>query len=357
MSKRSANDAPFLGYLPPPPGSFDPLDRPPERPGVAAAIVASDLEDSDDGAPFEDEIAGPVHIKNEEGTPVKASGSLELPEPETDTPPETLKPIASAQTPIAPHVTPAENEAAADPRELARRVAEQARKKALGDGAKKAKAPVEPIVVAPEPPVKHEPAPRVEAPQKTEAKAAPAKRSLSDRAARPLSTADALREAAVREAAEAKARRRADRAAARAMLSADAETEEVEAPPPEPRKRRVSEAAAPAPAPVAASPLPVAETLARILPKAELIREVPVSNVMIFRALWTAHRARAVATQDLALLATSAVLLDAVDRVPAGYLMAAHARTAGRDVAVWFDVERGVLLGIAEPPEVYLAGL
>ena len=84
---------------------------------------------------------------------------------------------------------------------------------------------------------------------------------------------------------------------------------------------------------------------------------IPVSNSVVFRALWLAHRARAWATQDLALLATAAVLLDAVERVPEGYLTAAHVTIGGRDVAVWVDTARGVVLGIAEPPEVYLAGL
>jgi hypothetical protein len=51
------------------------------------------------------------------------------------------------------------------------------------------------------------------------------------------------------------------------------------------------------------------------------------------------------------------VLVDAVDRVPQGRLYAARVTLGGDVWAAWVDADRGVLLGMARPAEVYLAGL
>jgi hypothetical protein len=81
-----------------------------------------------------------------------------------------------------------------------------------------------------------------------------------------------------------------------------------------------------------------------------------VQSPDVFRALWRAHRTRAVHDGDLALVVTASVLLDAIARVPAGHLVAAKVTIGGEAYAAWVDVGRGALLGLARPAEVYLAG-
>jgi hypothetical protein len=88
-----------------------------------------------------------------------------------------------------------------------------------------------------------------------------------------------------------------------------------------------------------------------------VVRSVAVSNPAIFRALWTAHRARAAATGDVALMVAAAALLDAVDRVPAGCLSGVHLQYRGEDITAWVDTARGALLSATPQPELYLAGL
>ena len=51
------------------------------------------------------------------------------------------------------------------------------------------------------------------------------------------------------------------------------------------------------------------------------------------------------------------MLLEASDRLAPGWLAAARVSFAGQPWAVWVDLERRTLLGVARPPEVYLAGL
>jgi hypothetical protein len=97
--------------------------------------------------------------------------------------------------------------------------------------------------------------------------------------------------------------------------------------------------------------------IAAALPNARADRPVPVSNADVFRALWLAHRARALHEGDLALVATASVLVEAVDRVTPGRLFAARVAAGGETWAAWIDADRGVLLGLARPAEVYLAGL
>lgn len=321
MAKKQApSEREFLGYLPPPPGDGDPFE---ERPRAKLpTIVPSDA--GEDDTPFEDELSSPYGIAAE------------------PKPPDPLPP------------------AGPDPRELARRLAEEARAKARAADPRRTKEKPQP---EPEP----EPAP---APP-------PRRNRLAERAGgRLVSAEEALKRAAEREAAESKARKKSDRAAARAaataVLAEDDDDGEAEA---EPRRRRrpadslPPREATPRPPPARehrppaapdhepTPPIDVAAAITRIAPGAEVFEVVPLNNALVFRALWTAHRARAWATKDLGLLATAAVLLDAVDRVPAGHLVGVRANVGGRLVAAWVDTSRGVVLGLTEPPEVYLAGL
>lgn len=123
-------------------------------------------------------------------------------------------------------------------------------------------------------------------------------------------------------------------------------------------------AAPPAPEPAGATaarhvrPTPPAEpasVFAELLPGASVEAPILVTQREVFRALWRAHRARAAHEHDLVLVATASVVLDAAER--GASLAAARVTVAGVAWAAWVDLDRRVLLGVARPPEVYLAGL
>ena len=176
------------------------------------------------------------------------------------------------------------------------------------------------------------------APKKKKKKAAAPKKSLRDRAqkTKKLSAAEAL---AAAMAAEKTA----------------------------PLKKAAKEkTAAPAPQPVAAaaespaSDLPrraPAELIQALLPDAHVSEPVLVTNPAVFQALWKAHRARAIHDNDLNRVATASVLLDAIERLADQQMAAAKVTVSGEDWAVWVDLSAHVLLGAAQPADVFLAGL
>lgn len=123
---------------------------------------------------------------------------------------------------------------------------------------------------------------------------------------------------------------------------------------PAPAAPRSAPAPAPAPAPRATGRSAV-PAVSEALPGAEVETSAPVENVEVFRAVWRAHRSRAAHQRDLALVATASVLLDAIERVPRGALLACAVRFGAERVAAWVDADRGVLLAVASPPEVYLS--
>lgn len=188
------------------------------------------------------------------------------------------------------------------------------------------------------------------------------------------------------------ARRLAEEAKRRAADNAVAPAPAIDAPPPEKltamqalererERRRQQEAAAPAPAPAASAPtaLPprapavdatsasettspggtgaVTRIVQAALPNATVVFQAPITQVEVARALWRSHQARAQQEQDPQLVTTAAVVLDALDRVPAGHLVAARATINGKDWAFWLDTSREALLATAFPAEVYLAGI
>jgi colicin import membrane protein len=275
-----------------------------------------------------------------------------------------------------------------DPRELARRLAEEAKARNAAQAvvkedpvalAKRLAAEAKARVQATAPKAEPTPAPEPEP-------AAP-KRSLSDRAKRPVSAMEALRLAAERDAeataaaeaaeaakvaeaaalAEAAQRQEATRLAdAMRKLQAEAEAEAERRAQAE-RKAEADRQAATAPAGPAlpqAHPeevrlfgRPPQEVLQERLADVEVVGLTTVHDRAVFRALWRAHRARARAEGALELLVTADVLLDAAERVPAGALHALYIRSAGRPWAAWVDGDRQVVLGIAPTPDIYLAGL
>ncbi len=207
---------------------------------------------------------------------------------------------------------------AEDPRELARRLAEEAKKRLRTNGA--------------EPPAAPAPPP-------------PPERSLEERAGtgRTKSALEALESA--REAER-------KRAATPVSPMTPPTTSQRVGTPVSAQRLRAAETAA-RPSAYAQSPERI---LAEQLPGARAGSIGPIANVDVFRALWRAHRARALHEGDGQLVATASVLLDAIDRVPSGRLQEARVTLGTEMWAAWIDAERGVLLGMARPADVYLSG-
>lgn len=130
-------------------------------------------------------------------------------------------------------------------------------------------------------------------------------------------------------------------------------------------------AAEPAPAPQPAAPAPKAAAPAAAAPDtyeaaalltsrvagASVAELLAIAQPMVFTALWKAHRARATKEADLTVLATADVLIDANRRLPAGALKAARIELDGTAYAAFVDTSHGVILGILPQPDIWLAGL
>ncbi len=100
----------------------------------------------------------------------------------------------------------------------------------------------------------------------------------------------------------------------------------------------------------------VSRLVTGLVPEGSVLTQEPIHQVEVFRALWRAHLARGRQDQDLQLVALANALLDAVDRLPAGRIVAARVALSGAEWAVWVDLDRTVLIGAAQPADVYLAG-
>ena len=255
--------------------------------------------------------------------------------------------------------------AAEDPRELARRLASEAKAK------REARSNAEGLASTAPPPgrvvaeLPNSDAPASKKKKKCKAKpaglaaAAPppqastaAQSSLADRAAasRPMSAQEALAAALAAESSQ----------------SPTAEAKQAQAKKKKKKKKRKTEEASEAVAatqPAASAPQPLVAShdpggvVIGVFPTGEVRKATPVLNADVFKALWNAHRVRALHEEDLALVSAACVLLDAVDRLPPGGLCAVRARVGDRDHAIWVDTCRGSLLAITSPPEIYLAGL
>lgn len=282
------SDLPMFG-LPSAPGESDPLERRPEA------------------APAE-----PAAVPVAEPDPVAAAPD---PAPAAEDPREVARRLVEeARKKAAP---------APDPREVARKLAEEARKKA---------APRPNLADLSGTAFKGVPPP---------AKAAPAPEPRSESPTAKLAArANVARPAALDPLAAIEAARRAEEEARRAPPAAGAPA--------------AARAATPAPAAPKAN---AGDVLARTLPGAEAIREIAISNTTVAKALWTAHRVRALGTHDLALVGAACTVLDALDRVPAGGLVVVEATVASQRVGVWVDVWRGAVIAITPQPEFTLAGL
>jgi len=286
------------------------------------------------------------------------------------------EPKAAAPKKKAPKKKRSLADRAINPRALAAKLAAEAkadlekkRQKNLAKLEKKAKAENQDAVSTLESPVAEpEKAP------KAKAKAKPAPIRAPKARAKPKKRAAPQPRKSLRDRAQPKKKMSAAEALAAAMAAEAVAEPKKKAP----QRAKAAAAAAPAPAPAAQAapapaPTPVASTpgrvvatspaadpvavIAGLLPGATIETPISVSNAAVFRALWQAHRARALHDKDYSRVATASVLLDAIDRVPAGQLAAAKVTIDDSTWAVWVDASRGTLLGVAAPAEVYMAGL
>ncbi len=228
-----------------------------------------------------------------------------------------------------------------DPRELARRLAEEAKAKQL------ARQLVEQAKARATPPAEAKP-PVIEQ----------AKRSLAERTSKPVSVEDALRRA-IADERNAPPKVEAIKPAARAAQPSASQ--------PHPATAVTAGVVAPVAAqgvvPSPATPVkPVhlhdaSEVITTRLPGAQVVRTVVVGHRVIFDALWQSHRARALAERNMTALVTADALLYASARVAPGALVAAHIIVDDVAWAVWLDASAPALLAIAPHPELLLAGL
>ena len=98
----------------------------------------------------------------------------------------------------------------------------------------------------------------------------------------------------------------------------------------------------------------VTRLISGLLSDATVLEQDPVLHLDVFRALWRAHLARARQDRDLPMLSLCTVLLDAAERLEPGNLVACRISAGGQEWAGWVDLERDTLLGVAKPVEVYL---
>lgn len=94
-----------------------------------------------------------------------------------------------------------------------------------------------------------------------------------------------------------------------------------------------------------------------MIPGATVLQQAPVANAEVFRALWRAHLARGQQEHDVRIVSLSALLLEALDRLSPDRIVSVRVSIAGETWGVWVDRDRSLLLGAAQPADVYLAGL
>ncbi len=250
------------------------------------------------------------------------SRSTPIPPPTDDTPAPKLardtEERAAPERPGAPISAPApERPAEVDPVELAKRLAEEAMERAgirTPVGSPERPAPPERSAATPSAPE------RSPAPSASE-RSAPRKPRLAERAPPP-----------------------------QVPIPPEAAIAKWSARPAPPRSERPSHDL-----PAPATPLAAATTeLLTLLPDAVIRDERTITRLDVFRALWEAHRARALQEGDLATVASACRLLREAER---GRPLAALEIHAAKQRWAAFLSSDGELLAIFPQPEIYLAGI
>jgi len=237
---------------------------------------------------------------------------------------------------------------AEDPRELARRLAEEARAKAAAAPAKASSGKASSRVAKF---AKGKASKALSAQEALKAAIAAEQSASEDRAAAVRAKAKAKQQAnedakkvlARAEAAKAKASK------PKAKAKAEPDTDSQAAAPAKAAPKRPSTKAA------VTSP---GELLTKRLPAFRAERIVTIERREAFRGVWAAHRTRAGVEQDASMLATADMLLDAAKRLPPRAFHAA--RVTAEDGAAWavfVDTASGSLLAAVTPADVYLVGL
>ncbi|MEC8425343.1 MAG: hypothetical protein VX000_16275 [Myxococcota bacterium] len=156
--------------------------------------------------------------------------------------------------------------------------------------------------------------------------------------ARKRSRLDTLAARAVRPRGDALAAARA--AVARETRAAEASAEESR----QAHQRRVSDQVA-----------ALVPTLLPEVPSVKVVNAIIVQQRDVLRALWTAHRARFITDGQLERAVGAAVVLQALDAVGVGGLVAAHVETPASDYLVWIDVERNQVLAAFPDARAYFS--
>jgi hypothetical protein len=108
--------------------------------------------------------------------------------------------------------------------------------------------------------------------------------------------------------------------------------------------------------PVSFSIAQFGEIVSQVFPGASPHEGLPVLNTDMFCTLWRSHRVRALHERDFGLAAAASALIDASERLPEGALAAGEVTIGGDTWAVWVDLSRQVVLAAARPAAIYLAG-
>ena len=369
-------------------------DETPTLTSLPGADVFDSEETQWEAVPATDSVAGrwgapPADDTTTEGpVPDPPRGEPPMEPQPLGTPPEDPRELArrlaaEAKAKIAARATPPPAPAAEDPRKLAMRLAQEAKARTARTPApaSRQEASEDPRELAKRLAAEAkarantaDPAPSYTPPtQPKKASEAPTiRRAATSRSQAPPAGAQAMSAKEILEAAL-----RGNTAppeaspAPRATPAPTPQREQATAPPPEPVQAEPTPVAAPpAPSPPpapepAATPAPAPPTLGAppaavildLLPGAAVEAPMPVERPDVFQAVWRAHRTRALHERDFAAVAMASVLIDAADRVPLGKLVGARVTLDGEPKAVFADLERRALLAVLSPAEVYLAGL
>lgn len=86
-----------------------------------------------------------------------------------------------------------------------------------------------------------------------------------------------------------------------------------------------------------------------------VVNAIIVDHRDVLRALWTAHRTKFIGDGQLERAVGAAVVLQAIDSVGAGSLVAAHVETSASDYLVWIDVARNQVLAAFPDARAYFS--
>jgi len=226
-----------------------------------------------------------------------------------------------------------------DPKALAKRLAEEAKRKAAA--AKQAAEAEDPKALAKR--LAQEAKQKADAARSAQKAKAEEPKDLMSRVGKPRvkrrSAAEILAAArAAEEQAQAKAK-------AKARKPAQAKPASTPAPAPTPE-----------PEPAPAKAVDPESAITQVLSGATIIAVKRPGSTDVLKAVWSAHLARAQASDDLELAVAASALLGALDRVGAQGLAAAEVRFSGNEHAVFIELATGALICAARPAHVYLAG-